>query len=413
MPQLQKSNIIGGGFAGITAALWCRQQDPGREVALFEKGDRLLPWTGRKRLGALVLGEINPKAAPDEGDYPRGWPQILSVLSRWTGQSTHDWLCASGIPVKTTEAGKLTVESPEQLPRRFASILRESGVSLHLNYSVESISGQPDGTFRMWSRDGNAVTSENLLLATGGERNHGMAMAGELGCQMHGVVPAFVRLRLAGTRLTTALGEIERMASLRCPASGFEAAGYLRLSPRGLEGEALSRLSSRSCEEWEKKTYRLKLEVDWIPGESVSSLRGQLDSRCQSGRKKAIGADPLFGFSHRQWNGFLELARVDPETPWIRLKARKLQAFVQLLKAQAVPVSGMGLPAEERAWAGGVGVDAIDWEQCASRRVPGLYFAGEILDYLGSPGGTHLNLTWATAYVAGSAMARPAGGDTR
>jgi predicted flavoprotein YhiN len=53
----------------------------------------------------------------------------------------------------------------------------------------------------------------------------------------------------------------------------------------------------------------------------------------------------------------------------------------------------------------------VDWSSGQARRVSGLYFAGEILDLLGMPGGSHLNLIWASGYLAGSAMALARGAE--
>ena len=164
-------------------------------------------------------------------------------------------------------------------------------------------------------------------------------------------------------------------------------------------------MSCRFCEDWKQRGYRLKLELDWIPSARPAAIRAELDSRCLSGRRKGIGVEPLFGFSARQWRGLLQIARIDPETPWLRLKTRQLQTLVQRLKSHSVSFSGMGLPVDERAWAGGITPEEIDWSSGHSRSSEGLYYAGEILDVLGCPGGPHLNLIFASAYLAGSAMA--------
>jgi predicted flavoprotein YhiN len=218
-------------------------------------------------------------------------------------------------------------------------------------------------------------------------------------------IPAFVRLKAASPKLGGRLGPLSRDIRLRCTRSGLEACGPATFSSRGLEGDALSRLSCQLCEDWKQRGYRVSLEIDWVPELSTSSLRGELVSRTQMGKRKPVGEEAVFGFSQRQWLVFLDSARIDPETPWIRLKPRKLQMLVQRLKAHHVAFAGMGLPSGERVWAGGVCSSEVDWSTGEARRVSGLYFAGEILDLLGMPGGSHLNLIWAGGYLTGSAMA--------
>ena len=262
-----------------------------------------------------------------------------------------------------------------------------------------------DDSFRIWSKDGQVFACQRLLLATGGERNHGMALAREMGIEENPCLPAYVRLRLASPKLAQQMGPVSRGIRLRCPRSGLSVSGPASLSARGLEGDVLSGLSCRLCEDWKQRGYRISLEIDWVPSVSASAIRGELDSRCQAGRRKGIGDDPLFGLSTRQWLGFLELVRIAPETPWVRIKSKQLQSLVQRLKGHSVAFSGMGLAVGERTWAGGIRAEEIDWATGASSRANGVYCTGDILDALGTPGGAHLNLLFSAAYLAGSGMA--------
>jgi predicted Rossmann fold flavoprotein len=409
MPELKKTIIIGGGITGLAAAYWCRQQDPSVSVTVYEKEPVALGWMRRRGGGAVCLGRATGPEGWQEADYPRGLPWIRGAIEKWPGTANRDWLAALDLPFETDEEGRLFAMDGELFAGSLEKVLLKSGVEIRTGYFLESISRQPDGSFRIWSKDGQPDHGQCLLLATGGERNHGMAIARELGAEERASIPAYVRLRPASPKLTQQLGPLEREIRLRWPKSGLTVVGQAQLSPRGLEGRAVSDLACRLCEEWKQRRYTFSLEVDWVPSASASALRSELDSRSQSGRRKALAEEPLFGFSQPQWVALLELSRIDPDTPWIRLKSRQMQMLVQRLKASSIAFSGMGLPAGERAWAGGIIAEEIDWSTCASRSAKGIYYAGEILDILGSPGGHHLNLIWATAYLAGSGMALASG----
>ena len=404
MPESKKLIVLGGGLSGLVAAYWCKRQDPASAVSLLEKQPVLLSWTRRATSASLCLGRAVGESVL-EADYPRGLPWIQPALERWSGNSTHDWLTSHDLPLRIKESGLLVAEDPAAFADSLEGVIREYGVEIAKSFAAESISRQSDGSYRIWSRDGQQATGNKVLVATGGERNHGLALARELGARENPVLPAYLRLRLASPKLAGLLGNIHQEVRLRCPRTGQHETGEVRLSPRGLEGNALSRLGSRFCEDWKQRDYRLKLEVDWLPSLKPSTVRSELDSRCLTGRKKAIGEEPLFSLGGQQWIGSLQLARIDPSTPWLRLKKRQLQSLVQRLKGDSLSFSGMGLPAGERAWAGGIDPDEIDWITGASRSVRGIYYAGEILDVLGMPGGPHLNLVFASAYLTGSAMA--------
>jgi predicted flavoprotein YhiN len=74
------------------------------------------------------------------------------------------------------------------------------------------------------------------------------------------------------------------------------------------------------------------------------------------------------------------------------------------LKASRLNIDGAGLPAQERAWFGGVDAADLDPASLEFKPVPGLYFAGEVLDVKGPPEGGFQNLIWASAHVAGCSI---------
>ena len=412
--DLGKRIIIGGGLAGMAGAFWCRRQNPGTTVVLYEKEDALLSWSKRYRERGLSLGRERASRELEEGAIVRGLPELAGMPGQWSGQATREWLASLGIELFGREDGSFAARDGVDFRQQFREVLEKEGVEIRTGFSLESLSPQPEGGFRIWSREGIQDAGWKVLLATGGERNHGLAIAREeLGMGMRTPVPAYVRLRLASPRLGDRLGPLSRTIRLRCPRDGAEALGEATLSSRGLEGEAVSLLSGRFCEEWKSRGYRIPLEVDWLPEKSLSELRGELSARSQSGRRNPIGGEALFGFTLRQWQAFLGLSGIDSEAPWVRVKTRQLQTLAQRLKAHALVFSGMGLPKGERAWAGGIERAAIDWSTCEATGTRGLHLAGEILDMLGEAGGAHLNLVWASAYLAGSAMAQGEPGGLR
>jgi predicted Rossmann fold flavoprotein len=403
MLDLQNSIIVGGGMAGLAAAVWVKEQNSGQPVKVVEREDHLLPWIGGKGRGPLVLGTASTTAL-DEATYPVGKAELLRVLERWPGSSTRDWLSSLGLEIQETATGMFVLREPECLRKLFNRVLDELGVERIFGFAVESISPQPDGGFRIWSKAGDTLAGRNLLIATGGERNHGLKLASELGAGINPVLPAFLRLRLASPKLGERLGPMERQVGIRCLKSGEVVQGTIQLSARGLEGPAVSELSARQCELWNHLGYRFRLEIDWLPDLSGASVRNQLISRCERGGRRLIGTEAMFGFSEKQWRCFLKLVRIEEDLPWARLKSKKVQALSQRLKADILNFAGMGLPAGERAWAGGIDPDSMNCGSFESLNTRDLFFAGEIIDALGLPGGFHPNLTWATAYQAGCSM---------
>ena len=102
----------------------------------------------------------------------------------------------------------------------------------------------------------------------------------------------------------------------------------------------------------------------------------------------------------------LKSSRIDGETTWSRVKEKHLQSLAHRLKSDRINASGMGLPEGERAWAGGVEFKCLDQGKLELKSQPGLFFAGEMLDFIGQPGGQHQNLVWASSAAVARAAFR-------
>jgi len=376
---------------------------------VIERGKAPLSWMLRKGLGRVPVCNTAPEPADPSTVYPRGAETAQTLCAAWSGGSTCEWLKALELPLTEEADGGVYTDNPVVFREGFLKALDRLGVRIETSFPVETISPQPGGRFQVWSRDGLSERGDALLLATGGERNHGQVLAKELGIELATPLAAYVRLRAASAKLAEALTIRNREIVLQCPKTGLSSIGSIDFSPRGLEGEALSRLSAELAESWKQRDWKVTLEIDWLPWKAAAEIRSELLERVQRSRRHAIGQSPLFDLTEKQWLTFLKLSRIEPETPWVRMKTRRLNTLVQRLKTHVVAFSGMGLPSGERAWLGGVLPRQLNPNELSFEGTAGLYFAGELLDILGQQGGRHLNVMWASGHVAGSAMSRGRG----
>ncbi len=389
----------------MAAAYWASRQNPEWRVMLLEKQANIAAWVERKGLGEYPVANQSEAGvgsgfgfAPGQGAGP--------LLAQWPGSSTVEWLSSLGVVVHETAGGIVLCREPATVGERLLRALNGNKVEIRLGYSVESVTRQPGGDFKLWSQDGLDSTGDRLIFATGGERNHGLKLAAGLGVETVDPHQAFVRLRLSNAKLGARMGPLRREVRVRCLKSSKVEEGEMELSSRGLDGPVISRLSASLGDLWNQLGYRLQLEVDWVPGISGSAILAELSSRAAQSSRTAVGTTPLFGFPERTWVALLGAARLDPETLWGRIKTKKLQALMNRLKADRLGTEGMGLPSGERACSGGVQLSGLKQGILASLAVPGIHFAGEVLAMHGLPGGNHQNLVWASAHVSGLASAR-------
>ena len=117
-------------------------------------------------------------------------------------------------------------------------------------------------------------------------------------------------------------------------------------------------------------------------------------------RKQARNANP-FQLPHRLWEFLLAKAGIPAEKPWSEVGKKDRNRLVDLLANDRYTVAGKTTFKEEFVTAGGVSLEEVDPSTMQSRVVPGLYFAGEVLDIDGITGGFNFQAAWTTGFQAG------------
>jgi predicted Rossmann fold flavoprotein len=114
---------------------------------------------------------------------------------------------------------------------------------------------------------------------------------------------------------------------------------------------------------------------------------------------------PLGSIPARLWEQLALLAEVRQETTWGRLTRAQANQLARVVTRTELAVDGKSLNKEEFVTCGGVSLREVDFKTMQSRIVPGLYFAGELLDIDGITGGFNFQAAWTTGWIAGKAMA--------
>ena len=122
-------------------------------------------------------------------------------------------------------------------------------------------------------------------------------------------------------------------------------------------------------------------------------------------RRQLGTARPWPGLSRRLWLHLLEREGVDPQTRWADWPRRQERCLISALRASRYPVSGRGPFGEEFVTAGGVALGEVNLATMESRRMPGLYLVGELLDVDGVTGGFNFQHCWSSGWLAGQALA--------
>ena len=399
--------VVGGGPAGMFAAITAARN--GAKVLLLEKNDRL-----GKKLLITGKGRCNvTNDCPAEEvlrNTPRNGRFLYSAMTAFPPESTKQFFENQGCPLKTERGNRVFPQSD-----RSASILdslkqalADQGVTVKTGRvrQILTLEGAVSGV----RTDGDEYTAPSVILATGGasypatgSTGDGYAMAQKLG---HRVIPAqgsLVPLETAGEDCRRMQGLSLRNVGVRLlDARGkvlYRDFGELLFTHFGVSGPTVL---SASCH---LKGEGCRLLIDLKPALEEGKLDARIlrDLELYQNRTMENALTDLLPRS--MIPVVLDRLEIDPAMQANSLTKEKRRALVGLLKAFRVEITGKRPVAEAIITSGGVKVSEIDPKTMESKLVPGLYFAGEVIDCDAYTGGFNLQIAWATAFAAGRSAA--------
>ena len=398
--------VIGGGPAGMFAAITAAKN--GSRVLLLEKNDRL-----GKKLLITGKGRCNVTNNCDGQEILRNIPRngrfLYSALDAMPPQRIMDYFESHGCPLKTERGNRVfpVSDKAQSVLDCLRSELRSSGVTVRTARVREILT--EDGAVSGIRTDTETLEAKHVILATGGlsypttgSTGDGFAMAKALG---HTVTPtegSLVPLEVAGSDCPDMQGLSLRNCGVKLlNAKGkvlYKDFGELLFTHFGVSGPTVL---SASCH---LKGEGCRLVIDLKPALEENTLdeRIQRDLEMYKNRSMENALTDLLPRS--MIPVVLRRLEIDANMQANSLTKQKRRALVELLKAFSLEITGKRPVAEAIITSGGIKVSEIDPKNMESKLVPGLYFAGEIIDCDAYTGGFNLQIAWATAYAAGMAV---------
>ena len=401
--------VIGGGPAGMFAAITAAEQ--GSKVLLLERNDRLgkkLLITGKGRCN--VTNDCSAQEILQ--NTPRNGRFLYSAMTAYPPEKVKSFFEERGCLLKTERGNRVfpVTDKAQSILDCLLSALRRSGVTVR-TARVKSVTTLDGAVSGVRTQDG-FFEAKKVILATGGasypttgSTGDGYTIAAALG---HTIVPAegsLVPLETAGTDCQDMQGLSLRNCAVKLlNAKGkvlYKDFGELLFTHFGVSGPTVL---SASCH---LKGEGCRLVIDLKPALEENKLdeRIQRDLEMYKNRSMENALTDLLPRS--MIPVVLRRLEIAPEMQANSLTKQKRRALVELLKAFSVEITGKRPVAEAIITSGGVKVAQIDPKTMESRIVPGLYFAGEVIDCDAYTGGFNLQIAWATAYAAGIAASNP------
>ena len=380
--------ILGAGAAGLMCAIEAGKR--GRKVAVLERADRI----GKKILisGGGRCNFTNLYCTPE--NFSSANPHFCkSALARYTADDFVALVRKHAIPYHEKHKGQLFCDgSAREIVAMLEGECREAGVQIVVGASVREV--RKDSDFVV-ATNKEEYRAPELVIATGGlsipkigATSLGYEVARQFGLEIRECYPGLVPLtfnREDGGQYAELAGvSAEVVAS--CDSQQFQ--DKLLFTHRGLSGPAILQISTY----WGKNA---PVSIDLAPGrELTASLRSVAAGRDMNTAKSAFRKI----LPQRLADRWLEVHR---PKDWTNHSLAELEHGVH--HWQVIPNGTEGYEKAE-VTAGGVDTDELSAKTMESRKVPGLYFIGEVVDVTGQLGGFNFQWAWSSGYCAGQAL---------
>jgi predicted Rossmann fold flavoprotein len=398
--------VIGGGAAGFFGAITAALANPQAEVTIFEAAPEPL---GKVRISGGGRCNVTHHCfdpAQLVQQYPRGGRALRGAFSRFQPQDTVAWFAARGVQLKTEADGRMfpITDDSATIADCLIHTARAAGVQVRLKTAVREII--PGDRWQIQLKQ-ERWDCDRILLATGSNRL-AYRWIESLGHTLIPPVPSLFTFKLNDPRLRDLAGVSvdPAIVTLGPGKTKLQQTGPLLITHWGLSGPAVLKLSAWGARHLHDQRYHAPLTINWCPGENLETLRQiLLTTKHTTPKRKVITACPV-SLPKRLWQRFVALTLANPDQLWAHLSKADLLSLARELTQGQYHITGKGVFKEEFVTCGGVDLKEVDFKTLASRRCPGLHFAGEVLDVDGITGGFNFQNAWTTGWLAGRAIAQ-------
>jgi len=400
--------IVGGGAAGLAAAIASGERKGGRRVVLLD---------GAKTLGAKILvsggGRCNvTHEAVTAADFFGNRHIIKNVLAAWPVQRTVEWFAGMGVELKREPTGKLfpTTDKARTVLTALLTRCRDLEVDVQADRQVREIT-RTGGGFLVRHSHGTMTTGA-LVLATGGRSlpksgsdGSGYALVRSLGHSLTPTVPALVPLVLHEAMFHHGLSGLSHDVTLTTVVAGHPIdvrTGSLLWTHFGVSGPVV--MDASRCWTWAREQgQRADVFANLVPDWTAEAARQWFMAEAAASPRRSLSKTLSLILPERLADAACASAGTDARIAAAQAPRAERERLLTALTRLPLPVT------TDRGWnhaevtAGGVPLEEINYRTMESKLIPGLYLIGELLDCDGRIGGFNFQWAWATGYLAGCA----------
>lgn len=394
--------IIGAGAAGCFAAANLLA-DTNVDIFIYEKTGKALQKVKASGGGRCNVTNATFDVAELVDKYPRGKQLLKRSLYNFKPEDTIKWFESRGVKLKTEDDGRIfpVSDDSQTIIDCIWQAMMKNKVAVYYHKALTRITKNIDNSFSLYFNDKTIITADKVLIATGGfPKPEQYSWLTGLGHTIQPPVPSLFTFNMPKNPITTLMGISVPDAVVKIPGTKVMEEGPLLITHWGMSGPAILRTSAWAARELHDRNYTFQIQVNWLSSTTEPEVKDHINElRRNSGKQLIYNKNP-FNLPKRLWEYQLGHIGIADTLRWGDLPGALQNKLVEVLIKDTYQVSGKTTFKEEFVTCGGVSLNEINPQTMESRIVPGLFFAGEILDVDGITGGFNFQHAWSSAWIA-------------
>ena len=397
--------IIGGGAAGFFSALSVMQHHPNAEVVIFEKSQKVLAKVKISGGGRCNVTNACASIKAFSKAYPRGQKIMNRSLKIFDNFQLISWFESRKVPLVIQEDNCVfpASQNSQSIIDCFVNEAKKWSVDIQTNMGVRSVEAVNSGIqVQFLDEVTPPKVYDSVIIATGGSpRRKGLLWLERAGHKIVDPVPSLFTFNMPNEPITSLMGIVIENAIVCIQGTSYTSTGPLLITHWGMSGPAVLKLSAVAARSLSETEYNFIIQVNWVNIKNHSGIQEAMNEITLQHPNKQLQNIKPFALPERLWLYLLDKVQLPKEKKWNELGKKGMNKLTAILSNDTYSVRGKTTFKEEFVTCGGVSLDSIDTRTMQSRVVPGLYFAGEVLDIDGITGGYNFQAAWTTGYIAG------------
>ena len=393
-----RTAIVGGGAAGFFLAINLKELCPQMQVTIFEKSKKVLAKVEVSGGGRCNCTNSFASVRDLSQVYPRGHRLMKRLFKTFDYQDAYAWFERHGVRLVTQDDDCVFPASQDShtIINLFLAEARRHSIEIRTESKISSLDELADYDFIAVTTGGVTMGSGTFVSSTADDT--------KVPDPIVTPVPSLFTFSIADEALRSLMGTVVEDATAFIPGTNFRASGPLLITHWGMSGPAILKLSSYAARELHDNNYQMPLSVNWTSRKDPEILE-EFQRIIEAYPQKQLGTIRPFDLPSRLWDYLLTKTLGErAQNRWQNLSKKEQNRLVNTLCNDTYQIAGRAAFKDEFVTCGGIDLAAVDSNTLESKRLPHVYFAGEVLDIDGITGGFNFQAAWTTAYTVAKAI---------